>query len=307
MINKTKISISIIIISFITIALIIAVFWGLNAYYSFEETVDYQAFGTYGDFLGGLIGTFFAIIGVYFVYITYKNQLEYQEKGEIENRFFELLNLHNQNVLSLKKIDPDIFNIYIKFINNFNKAISDYKTINKINWNAEDIVKLSYLYFFYGYNNIFIEKLKGVKISILDILDLNTYLEENGYKYDPAYKDLGIYFRQLYQIVVYINNKKILSYKEKYNYIKTLRVRLNIEEQYLLFLNSFIASGRNWELDQKYSNDKFITKYNLIKNIPKEFPQITGLDFKTEYPNVFYEFQGNEKLKERIKLEFNYS
>lgn len=303
--SKGKITLLIIAISFITIA--IAVLWGLNAYYSSVETIDYDAFGTFGDFFGGFIGTIFAIIGVFFVYFTYKNQLNSQEKGEIENRFFELLNLHNQNVLNLKKIDPDIFNIYIKFINNFNKAISDYKTINNAYWNPEDIVKLSYLYFFYGYNNIFVEKLKGVNILILDILDLNAYLEENGYKYDPAYKDLGLYFRQLYQIVVYINDKKILSYKEKYNYIKILRVRLNIEEQYLLFLNSFIASGRNWELDQIYTNDKFITKYNLIKNIPKEFPQINGLDFKTEYPNVFYEFQGNEKLKERIKLELNYS
>ncbi len=303
--SKVKIILVIITILFITIA--IAILWGKNAYYNLQEIIDYDAFGTFGDFFGGFIGTIFAIIGVFYVYFTYKNQINSQEKGEIENRFFELLNLHNQNVLNLKKIDPDIFNIYIKFINNFNKAISDYKKINKTNWNAEDIVKLSYLYFFYGYNNIFIEKLKGVNISILEIIDLNTHLEENGYKYDPTYKDLGIYFRQLYQIVVYINDKKVLSYKEKYNYIKILRVRLNIEEQYLLFLNSFIASGRNWELDQIYSNDKFITKYNLIKNIPKEFPQIIGLDFKTEYPNVFYEFQGNEKSKERIKLELNYS
>ena len=302
--SKGKITLLIIAISFITIA--IAVLWGRNAYYSSVETIDYEAFGTFGDFFGGFIGTIFAIIGVLFVYYTYKNQLNSQEKEEIENRFFELLNLHNQNVLNLKQIDPDIFNIYIKFINNFNKAISDYKTINNSNWSSKDIVKLSYLYFFYGYKNIFTEKLKGVNISIVDIADLNLYLEENGYVNIPVYKDFGIYFRQLYQVVVYINEKKILSYREKYNYIKILRVRLNIEEQYLLFLNSFIATGRNWELDQIYLNDKFITKYNLIKNIPKEFPQIAGLDFREEYPNVHYEFQGNKKTKERMKLERNY-
>ena len=302
--SKGKITLLIIAISFIAIG--IAIIWGLNAYYSSVETIDYNAFGTFGDFFGGLIGTIFAIIGVFYVYFTYKNQITSQEKGEIENRFFELLNLHNQNALNLKSIESDIFNIYIKFINNFNKAISDYKAKHKTNWNQEDIVKLSYLYFFYGYNNIFAEKLKGVKLSIVDIVDLNAYLEENGYVYNPAYKDFGIYFRQLYQIVVYINEKKVLTYKEKYNYIKILRVRLNIEEQYLLFLNSFIASGRNWEFDQTFINDKFITKYNLIKNIPKEYPQIIGLDFRVEYPNVFYEFQGNEKSDERKKLELNY-
>lgn len=282
------------------------VLWIHNAYISYDETIDYTAFGTFGDFYGGVIGTLFAIIGVYYVYKTYIRQAEDQQKNEIESRFFELLKLHNENVIALKNVDSDIFNIYIKFIGNFYNAIDEYNKSNGKDWESKDIVKLSYLYFFYGYKEIFAEKLKGISISPIDIVDLSQHLEDLGYEYNPTYKDFGIYFRQLYQTVNYINEKKLLTYTEKYNYIKILRARLNIEEQYLLFLNSFIASGRNWEKDQPFLNDKLMSKYNLIKNIPKEFKQIGELDFREEYPDVFYEFQGNTKPDKRIKLEKDY-
>jgi hypothetical protein len=304
---KNKILIICLVVSVI-ILIPLFILWRYNAYISCYETIDYTAFGTFGDFYGGVIGTLFAIIGVYIVYKTYIKQSEDQQKNEIESRFFELLRLHNENVITLKNNDPDIFNIYIKFIGNFYKAIDEYKIRHEKNWESKEIVKLSYLNFFYGYIEIYAEKLKDLNISLLDILDLSQYLEDLRYDYNPTYKDFGIYFRQLFQTVNYINGKELLTYSEKYDYIKILRARLNIEEQYLLFLNSFIASGRNWEKDQLSLNDKLITKYNLIKNIPKEFNKIGDLDFLEEYPEVLYEFQRNNKLDKdkRIKLEKNY-
>jgi hypothetical protein len=80
-------------------------------------------------------------------------------------------------------------------------------------------------------------------------------------------------------------------------------VRLNIEEQYLLFLNSIISNGLDWEKGKDNLNDKLITKYNLLKNIPKEYKQIDDIDFKTIYPNVHYEFYGSIKSRERLSLE----
>lgn len=289
----------IILITVITLILL-GLLWRHNAYISNIETIDYDAFGTFGDFYGGVIGTIFAIIGVFFVYQTYK----VQQKNEIESRFFELLKMYNENVIALKNVDSDIFNIYIKFIGNFYKAIDEYNKSNKKDWESKDIVKLSYLYFFYGYKEKYDEKPEDISISSEEIVDLSQYLESLGYEYNPTYKDFGIYFRQLYQIVNYINGKKLLTYTEKYDYIKILRARLNIEEQYLLFLNSFIASGRNWEKEQNLEDNKLITKYNLIKNIPKEFKQVGELDFKQEYPDVFYEFQHNSKSDKNKRIKF---
>jgi ABC-type multidrug transport system fused ATPase/permease subunit len=266
-------------------------------------TIDYDAFGTFGDFFGGVIGTLFAIAGVVFVFFTYINQLDYQKKYQIESRFFELLKLHEKNVEELKNIDNDIFNLYIKNIKNFIFIIKKFNKEESKNWDNEVVVKLGYLYFFYGASEYTSERLDGQLIDKTEVDELNDYMKMSGIVYNGAYADFGKYFRQLFQIVTYINKKTELNYKEKMQYIKSLRVRLNIEEQYLLFLNSIISNGLDWEKGKGNLNEQLITKYNLLKNIPKEYPQIEGIDFKTIYPNIHYEFNGNTKTTERLKLE----
>lgn len=89
-------------------------------------------------------------------------------------------------------------------------------------------------------------------------------------------------------------------------YIKSLRVRLNLEEQYLLFLNSLVSNGLDWEIGKKDPNQQLITKYNLLKNIPEEYPQINNVDFRVIYPNIQYEYLVDDKSDERKRLESLY-
>jgi len=302
-----KIIFTSIVVALIVATLILIYLWCRNAYYACNETIDYSAFEAFGSFYGGVIGTFFVVIGVIVAFNTYQSQTKAQKKEQIESRFFELLQLHQENVIVLKNIDTDIFNIYIKLVRYFQVAISKYNVLNKKNWNPEDILKLSYLYFFYGSKELSPDRLGGIGIEFAEIKVLNLYFENQGYEYTPTYKDYGIYFRQLFQTVKYIDEKKILTYQEKYDYIKILRARLNVEEQYLLFLNSLVASGVKWEDGNRLKNDKLITKYNLIKNIPKGFTQINGLSFYDKYKDVYYEFQGEVELKKREEFVKNYS
>lgn len=280
--------------------------WTWNNPLDITTSIDYVGFGTYGDFFGGVIGTFVSIGAVFLVYRTYKNQKHAQKEDQVESRFFELLKLHERNVEELKGLDRSIFNIYIRNTRNFVEIIKEYKEQNAKAWENKDLVKLGYLYFFYGVSEHTSEKLKGIRISADEVRELTVYLKERGIEYKGAYRDFGKYFRQLYQIVTYINEKTELNYEEKALYIKALRVRLNIEEQYLLFLNSMVGNGRDWELDKDEDNDKLITKYNLLKNIPKEYPQIEGLDFETIYPNIQYEYWEKNKSNERRRLENEY-
>lgn len=262
-----------------------------------------------GSFIGGVLGTGLVLIGTIIAFCTYRKQVKAQEKDKIESRFFELLKLHQENVNALKSLDGNVFHIYIRMIRTFQQAISEYNVKEKKNWDKRKVLKLAYLYFFYGWDELTEDRLKGVDISKGEVDALKAYFQKQGYEYTPSYKDFGIYFRQLYQTVSYIDSKKILSYHEKYEYIKTLRARINVEEQYLLFLNSLVASGLNWELGPSDENKKFITKYNLIKNIPNGFEGVEGIHFYEEYPNVLYEFEANDKTrcKKRAKLEKKYS
>src|SRR5690606_14384085 len=101
---------------------------------------------------------------------------------------------------------------------------------------------------------------------------LNKYYGGHQYK-------LGHYFRHLFQTVKYIDEKTILNYDEKYDYMKTLRAQLSTIEQYIVFFNSLSFMGRAWEFDNivddtsnKHRDKWLITKYNFLKNIPDLYP-----------------------------------
>lgn len=287
--------------------IITIIIWKWENPINLQTNIDYQAFGTYGDFFGGVIGTIFAIVGVIIVYLTYKGQVEFQKKDQIESRFFELLNLHEKNVDELKFIDRDIFNVYIKNVKNFVSLIKKFNQEKGKNWDNVKVVKLGYLYFFYGPTEYTSERFTGTNIKTSEVKELNDYILKLGIEYKGSYTELGKYYRQLFQIVTYINEKSELNYKEKQQYIKSLRVRLNIEEQYLFFLNSLVSKGLDWELNKDDENEKLITKFNLLKNIQKEDNIIDAIDFRKIYPNVQYEFMGDEKSEERKRLENLYS
>ena len=276
--------------------------WAYNAYIDSSKRINYEAFGTYGDFFGGVIGTLFAIIGVIYIYHTYNNQIIFHKKEQIESRFFELLKLHEKNVEELKTIDNDIFILYLKNIKNFVSIIEKFKEEKTKKWDNEEVVKLGYLYFFYGTSEFTSERIIDMTINSSDVNEFDEYIRKLGINYKGAFDTLGKYFRQLFQLVTYIDGKSELNYFDKEQYIKSLRVRLNIEEQYLLFLNSLVSNGLDWEKSKNCENQKLITKYNLLKNIPKEYPQIKGVDFQAIYPNIQYEYLGDNKSDERKRL-----
>ncbi len=106
----------------------------------------------------------------------------------------------------------------------------------------------------------------------------------------------------VYQTVKYINRQTNISYKAKYEYIKTLRAQLSTYEQAVLLLNSLTSMGEVWERNPEVNVElngfnrqdfELITKYNLIKNLPGN--SIYGIHFKNFYPRIEYESDGQSK------------
>ena len=86
--------------------------------------------------------------------------------------------------------------------------------------------------------------------------------------------------------------------------MRTLRAQLSTPEEVLFFFNSLSDLGKRWEKKPGLTeNQKLITKYNLIKNIPREYVKVT--DVRKFYPNINYEDQ-LVKTQERQKLEQYY-
>ena len=115
-------------------------------------------------------------------------------------------------------------------------------------------------------------------------------------QYDGHQSRLGHYFRHLYQTVRYIDEQptSLLSYTEKYDYIKTLRAQLSTHEQAIFFYNSLSELGKAWEKGEADPNCQLITKYNLIKNLPANFTAGLQPYAAEAYPNIHYEHQSVE-------------
>lgn len=272
----------------------------------------------------------------HFIQQQEKNLISF-EKQQIETRFFELVKISRENseqaytkgytgrraIAELNKEFKSLFS-----------EIKDWGEIEKFNvaekeWKAL-LINITYLIFFIGVdesNREFLnEHLSGLfkndamwkefetellcklKEEHKNIKDKNKEIPRNDRKYlpyDGHQNVLGHYFRHLYQTVKYINSQIHLSYKEKYEYIKTLRAQLSTIEQLLFFYNSLSTFGSPWELSEKITdpNQKLITKYNLVKNLTSIILEVTHAN--EFYPDVT--FEGQEKSKNRTLIENDYS
>jgi hypothetical protein len=107
---------------------------------------------------------------------------------------------------------------------------------------------------------------------------------------------LGHYYRHFFQSIKFVNGEIDLKFKEKYFYVKTFRAQLSTYEQALLLVNSLSFLGMIWELvpESNGEENRLITRYNLIKNLPGE--EMAGINYKKFYPDVEYEIDRLMKI-----------
>lgn len=302
--------------------------------------IDTNIFDSFGSIIGGVVGILFSLAGVVLIIQTLKEQDEDFSKQKIESRFFELVNIHRENVSDMKLkekegksaviwmmrelfqclkiaklIDLKISNPNEDFSIRFDGNYPEYKRL----YNEEELINFSYLAFFFGCikrNKVitFKEYVQEYDKNFVDAYIDYSNNERDKIKVDENFPyrlfaghqlRLGHYFRHLYQTVNYIDKQpsKWLSYTEKYEYIKTLRAQLTTQEQVIFFFNSLSGPGKSWELNQADNNKKLVTKYNLIKNIPRRYA--AEINLKKYYPNVKFEGESNSEQKKVIEKDYS--
>lgn len=232
----------------------------------------------------------------------------YQCKKEIECKFL--------------KSDEIFEESYLKELNN-NIFLSNLKSYIEL-----ALIDICYSIVFYGVENEGCVRLKNLfhnrykekftekiinSIKHKTSIDINDAISEKSDGYKPYYSGhyfyLEKYYRHFYQMIRYINSKDNLKYKIKYRYTNILVAQLSNYEQIILFFNSLSRIGEVWEMcseiDKSLKNYsdfdfKFITKFDLIKNIPND--NIFGINFKMYYPDVQYE-SDKTKVKERKRYK----
>lgn len=154
----------------------------------------------------------------------------------------------------------------------------------------QDILDISYKVVYFGVSVDSIASL-GSSLKMYDqntISDILSHLPTEKTKYNEKIvyygghqTRLGHYFRLLYNLVEFIDQSKGIEQDDKNLLMKLVRSQMTTYEQFVLFATSMSTIGREWR--------SYISKYNLIKNIPERF--VSAPKIRDHYPEVIFEDQ----------------
>lgn len=236
----------------------------LNREYGCEYPVDNGLFGTYGDFIGGVVGTIVAFYSAFLLVKTLQSQ-EKVNKNVIETNN-SIIDSNNKTSIASEK---QLYNTLLEVFNNkFERFMACYQ-------NAMD----NYV-FEIDHNEITgrkaFEKMANVFVDS-NFTNNNDYLRRTQSavsEYVDFYSNnrlyLAVHFRMLYLLTSLVSTSN-LDNSDKVLYAKLIRGQLSESEMTILRYNCHSEYGVKM---QKYCNE-----FNLIKHLPV----MQLLEFKMHY------------------------
>ncbi len=207
-------------------------------------TINSEKAGQTGDFVGGIVGSIFTLVGIVLLYETLSLQRqEFIESRKVfqtqqfENKYFSLVELYNNIVNSFHlDIAPTSFRGKDFFAKNKEMLLTTYTPTNSYFKNRKQAIEL--------YNKFYLTNRES----------------------------LGQYFRTLYRIFELIETN-ITDEKEKVSYVKIIRGQLSESELFFINYNACTTFG------EKFRN--YILNYNLVKHLPI-LERVEFHEFKTK-------------------------
>lgn len=200
-----------------------------------DYVVDNELLGTYGDFVGGVLGTIFALLSILIMVKTFIQQRKVTEKNkeQIENQrfndlFFELLRLYQTEINGLCSTVP------------LGDKVKEYKNKDFFDFKKHELQnKFSSSTSYY----------RNIRIALNDYM---YFYIENKTKVSTCY-------RTLYRIYDLIDNSQLDELNKK-NYLKIIRAQLTESELFFIRYNCLTYYG------EKFID--YINKYNVLKHLP---------------------------------------
>ncbi|MXV50328.1 hypothetical protein GS399_05035 [Pedobacter sp. HMF7647] len=325
MIDGKKIAFWIIAVSAFIAFLLLLLYLFKSSELSSHRYINPEIFSSYGTLVGGLLSALFSLAGIFLLINTLDAQQANFNKQLFESKFFDLIKIHRENANDLKIGEFSGKMAFIVLQEEFKcckKIVEAFNKDQKLDLGEDQKLNIAYLCFFFGAvgetsKTILNKRLKEQPFEKEMLFqyfqecqsecaqNINCLFGEKYKIFNGNQVRLGHYYRHLYQTVTFADEQsnKLLTYDDKYHYIKILRAQLSTQEQAFLFYNSLSDLGRPWEQAPGLPLEKqLITKYNLIKNIPDGFT--SGIEVRYYYPNVQYD--GDKKTNTRDELEKGY-
>ena len=240
-----------------------------------EWVIKHDVVGTYGDFIGGVLGTLVALYSAYLLVRTLGNQLSVNSDVMDTNK--NIINTNNKTIYQsfLQIFDNKfntLFNIYRQAKQNYQceETISRKRVIKSGDTKKEILIKEKLV--LHGAEAL--EKLV-VEFSDSKYSDNRTYLSRvksatNTFDefYSAHRREMSVHFRNLYLLAKFVaetdnvdeeGNVK-LTEADRVEYAKSIRGQLSEGEMLLLRYNCLTSRGEKMQT--------FVNQFNLIKHLP---------------------------------------
>ena len=223
--------------------------------------IDSSKFGTFGDFFGGIIGSFWSLCGVLIFYIALKEQREdfrtnkdaFVKQAEALDLQIEEFRLQREELYQSRQVFIDqsrtlkqqrmssmyfsLIDLYRKIVDGLNEQCPDgnyFKTLKRtlvdgFTWHEDPY-----------------ECHKVAKRHYVEL-------------YYSRKEELSHYYKIIYRIFKVVDESD-LDEKDKFEYITILRSQLSENEMIAIYYNSHSRYGE--------SLYRFILRYNFLKHLP---------------------------------------
>jgi len=273
-------------IVFIVIGIVAIIIVFLSS--SFSEFFDDEtrSINEYSELIGGFVGSLWALAGVLLFYaslasqqkdieeqrnllvrqidevvkqtVEFRKQYDIQSKQQYENTYFQLLKFHNDIITSIILEINDL-----DFVTGTNK-------IRQITG------RKSFVEYYDIYKRFFNTQLEILMSGELSISIIQKIVD-NSYRqfYDEYQADLGHYFRNLYNILYFVDNLED-DEKSKF-YLELLHAQLSNYELALLYFHCACTSNSEFKI--------LLEKYEILSTLPDD--EIISMSKKLYTPKAF--------------------
>ncbi len=277
--EKDYTSVYIWIILIISITLISSVLYYYNLIFKdYVITADSEHFAQFGDFIGGTLNPILAFLG--FIALLYTIKLQSDElkatRYELEKSTIAQEAQSKSLELQNKATEVQIFeNTFFELLKQHNEYLKPMIDENEV--------------IYIGFENINFKNEKVAPLSKETII-------ENFKKLNQEKKSVKSYFRILFQILKFIDNKSGMDFIDRKFYSNLLRALIDDEVLRTLALNCISYDFKDYK--------KYIEKYEFFEHIyieERKMETETILNILNEYkPTAFGK---NHELKELVFLK----
>ncbi len=226
------------------------------------KDVTFQRYGNLGEYIGGIVGSFWSLAGVILFYEALRvqrSELQLQRE-ELQQQRVEIMEqteqyiIQNQTLLA-RKLEGTFFqliSLHNEIIASMALHSSRHPDIPLLEKSAEISGRYSFKHFYQYFKLRYAENIDMTGIEASDKQAVLDLISETYRKFFAKFQeDLGHYFRNLFNLIVFIDTSKLPNKKFYFN---LTRSQLSNYELLLLFYHSLSPYGKRLKpLLEKYS------------------------------------------------------